>query len=1350
MEQRNSKSINGNVFKRLKTTNKNKIAYEGGEDFMKKILSVFVAIAMLFSLVAPFSVQTAKAFPTGSTGIVLTTSNFSSTYSTSKLGQYTGDPKTDSYWILNEFSHFNPIPDYHAVGTVVQDNDPITPSMKYEVYKMGDIIYGKVVNADGTPWVPVASTWQALLVKWNGGTTYEVVDAQTEFTGTNRFTLGTGNVALDGEYYILIYSGTSYVTGNAIDISSVAPAFKESVYIVYNIAFSAQTISSCPGTATVSGFITRGNYMSVLETVNVAITVPCTYGIYKQAEYNVAAGSSGQFTLTFPTTCDLGDTEAAIGKWYIFVTDSYNGHDGYDYDPGTGTLYSVDTNGAIIYYYISNIPSTSISLSTYINPTLIYKDTNNQPLLLRVLDNNQQPVTNIPFADWTITNATVLSYLEIAPGFYRFEINVGSVPDVRFKAKKVIYGLTLPTNVIAITTRERTAFNPYIDFAAVPGAVTPYVGQSVYDYLPCTIGTSVLIRVGYYPVKDPANWYIEEGYSKVSGPVRKIQSAVVVTWPGIGNNPNVTYSYNRYLITKAGKISVNFSDFVVWERVNKTCQKWDTETITEEEMSQNACCHTDYTKAFDLCEVASCTVDKVSLENGAQKDETSIEIMKGADLILSIGTAGKPNDLECGCNSKVVWMYMVDSYGNKMPNAFTMNIYGGGTKTVTEIWWNPTNANSTGGGTIGAAGNPAPLWYQPITFKASDPSLLITDNCSTLTFSGLKFNYPNTTDCAYKLVVKVFGQQRTYKCGVMALTYPMIADLINPISIDPVTTEISGTPTVIEGNLDPKEILAGVPSIVEFSVSPAFSTTSDWNDVEWSVWLNEIDANEYNLAAASVASVGDKYRTTFSCPLGDVDGYGNPLEKIIIYGYHYSLDYCRRLEEVVIEVPVVMPTFTIKIGLMDGSVIDNDGILTAGFKEKVYVDVKDPREGSPHDFTTDTNWNLEAEAVLNDCYLPTSKVCWWPPIEGCTTPSPITVLGYDNPNINDDPEVDIWFKSYGCAEIKVTTLKFVDPNISVDPKEVEVGPGASPAKQHVIFKVEDAHKHLVPDMPVEIDNVAGLVAGGFVGITMVTGKNGEVDFTVPSSLPSGKYYVSTSTDESCPLPCGWLGVNTTATFEAVYKAPVVDTTVPTVTVTAPAEVTTSTVKITGKATDNVGVVAVWIGAKQASLAPDGTFEAVLDLAVGDNTFTVSAYDAANNVGTAKVTVKYVVPQVTKIVLKIGSDIMMVNDKAVQLDAAAEIKNGRTFLPLRAIAEAFGATVTWVPETQGITVVLGDTQIGLQIDNDTAVVNGNVISIEKPYIKNSRTMVPFRVISEAFGADVQWDPINYIVTVTLQG
>jgi hypothetical protein len=65
------------------------------------------------------------------------------------------------------------------------------------------------------------------------------------------------------------------------------------------------------------------------------------------------------------------------------------------------------------------------------------------------------------------------------------------------------------------------------------------------------------------------------------------------------------------------------------------------------------------------------------------------------------------------------------------------------------------------------------------------------------------------------------------------------------------------------------------------------------------------------------------------------------------------------------------------------------------------------------------------------------------------------------------------------------------------------------------------------------------------------------------------------------------------------------------------------------------------------------------------------------------------------------------------------------------------------------VVLGTNTIGLQIGNTSAVVNGTVMTLDAPpYIKNSRTMVPLRIIAEGLGAQVEWDPALRVVTITL--
>jgi len=54
---------------------------------------------------------------------------------------------------------------------------------------------------------------------------------------------------------------------------------------------------------------------------------------------------------------------------------------------------------------------------------------------------------------------------------------------------------------------------------------------------------------------------------------------------------------------------------------------------------------------------------------------------------------------------------------------------------------------------------------------------------------------------------------------------------------------------------------------------------------------------------------------------------------------------------------------------------------------------------------------------------------------------------------------------------------------------------------------------------------------------------------------------------------------------------------------------------------------------------------------------------------------------------IGSNQIMVNGNPVTLDAAPEIKNGRTMVPLRAISEALGATIEWDELTQTATITL---------------------------------------------------------------
>ena len=91
------------------------------------------------------------------------------------------------------------------------------------------------------------------------------------------------------------------------------------------------------------------------------------------------------------------------------------------------------------------------------------------------------------------------------------------------------------------------------------------------------------------------------------------------------------------------------------------------------------------------------------------------------------------------------------------------------------------------------------------------------------------------------------------------------------------------------------------------------------------------------------------------------------------------------------------------------------------------------------------------------------------------------------------------------------------------------------------------------------------------------------------------------------------------------------------------------------------------------------------------------------------------------------------------DQNPELINDRTLVPLRAIFEAMGADVNWDQATQTVTSTRNGVTIKLTIGSNTLYKNGQSVPVDVPaQIINDRTMIPVRVIAEAFGADVEWN------------
>lgn len=120
----------------------------------------------------------------------------------------------------------------------------------------------------------------------------------------------------------------------------------------------------------------------------------------------------------------------------------------------------------------------------------------------------------------------------------------------------------------------------------------------------------------------------------------------------------------------------------------------------------------------------------------------------------------------------------------------------------------------------------------------------------------------------------------------------------------------------------------------------------------------------------------------------------------------------------------------------------------------------------------------------------------------------------------------------------------------------------------------------------------------------------------------------------------------------------------------------------------------------------------------------------------------------EISLVAGDENLMINGFAYEVEAPYITGEGATLVPLRVITEAFGASVKWDGETQGIQLTYPEMVISLQIGNDIANVNGEEVTLPvAPALEGDGvTMVPLRFVSEAFGATVSYDGETGRITV----
>ena len=115
----------------------------------------------------------------------------------------------------------------------------------------------------------------------------------------------------------------------------------------------------------------------------------------------------------------------------------------------------------------------------------------------------------------------------------------------------------------------------------------------------------------------------------------------------------------------------------------------------------------------------------------------------------------------------------------------------------------------------------------------------------------------------------------------------------------------------------------------------------------------------------------------------------------------------------------------------------------------------------------------------------------------------------------------------------------------------------------------------------------------------------------------------------------------------------------------------------------------------------------------------------------------------------------VDGRTIEFDQPPEMIENRVFIPIRAVSEALGCEVRFYENTKSI----GLSDKGESHDSVLLKVGSDkVITIDRcyadsvetmdavPVIKNNRTLVSLRAVSEALGAEVNWDEESRIVSV----
>lgn len=126
-----------------------------------------------------------------------------------------------------------------------------------------------------------------------------------------------------------------------------------------------------------------------------------------------------------------------------------------------------------------------------------------------------------------------------------------------------------------------------------------------------------------------------------------------------------------------------------------------------------------------------------------------------------------------------------------------------------------------------------------------------------------------------------------------------------------------------------------------------------------------------------------------------------------------------------------------------------------------------------------------------------------------------------------------------------------------------------------------------------------------------------------------------------------------------------------------------------------------------------------------------------------------------IVLQIDNPKMTVNGKIQEIDPGRGttpiVISSRSMVPIRAVVEAMGGSVSWDNSTQQITLTANGNTVNMWVGKKEITVNEIKREIDvAPIIQNGRTYVPVRFSAENLNAKVDWINSTREAVITYEG